>query len=290
MDTLRLLPHMITRATNRCLRFGVSLATPSHTTVTAITDGEQTYGVVGGRHTPVRLRDLTDRQLCSMGMLSHRYLVNAFREHDQHATLDTTLSFVEWDRLAENDTLCSHQFTSQYGVQDCTTIDTHPHLDLAGFLHPLAGAQTGQPLAVSLPYTGGPYPSINPIITPSMMHVLSVGDAGMVFSSLDTWQASFVERVMAWMRYGMNENECNLMIADPLIRHIGAFATPPTFKGDIFFFTDRAVAITDAPQRLIVMALGGDAPTPSAHHILATQSRLRQALHALRHAPLTDHP
>lgn len=290
MHIVHLTPDLMKRAIDLAIRGFVVLPDHTHAPIDAISDGTTTQAILGAAARRVRVGDMTDDALASVDQRTHNHLINELIQQGHPATMDSIVSLVTWERFATTPGALCEEFVHDRPMQSDAVYDDQPEIALERFLQPLATAKVGQPVGVSLPYDAQTLSGVRDDICTSMMRVIGVGKNGFAISPLDSLPSSFVQRVVAWAQYGIATNDWNLATGRAAIDHLRAYAKPLTFESEVFFFRDRAIAIADVPERLVMTAIGADNPANSAHHDLAAIPKIQEVVTLLRNAPLVHHP
>jgi len=290
MHTIQISPFQMKRAHDHALRAAVVYPDHTHAPIEAISDGNQTHRLLGASTARMPVSAIPQHFLHKSRLRTAEALVEELRTQGHPASLDSTVSLVAWERFATTEGALSEYRTSDRPMQSSAVFDDCPANALERFLQPIATAKVGQPIAVSLPYDVQALSGVRDDLHTGMIRVLGMGKNGPALSKLDALPPTFAQRVAEWARYGVGANDWNLAVGKDAVQYLRAYAQPLTFDAEVFFFRDRAIAITDAPERLVMTAIGADNPATSAHHDLAAVGRIKDVLDALRRAPLLRHP
>lgn len=282
MHTLSLTPDMMYSVQRLTLRSIPTRADLSHTPVSAITDGNTVYRLVGARVRRAPLSSLSKAHLSDIRMVSHDMLLSHLGCQEQPEGLDTIISLVEWDHLDATTTPCTESYVRSYLAPDAS--DSIDPLALEAFVRPLATAKDGDAMAISLPHGGRNLCILHEDLNLTTIRVLRKTTSGAIVTPLHAMPPTFVAQALAWAHtVNINHDDFYGAVASQAMRRTRAYTRTHDFHADVFFCTDRVMVVTDAPHRLVLMAIGNSfADPPSAHHVLAMTTKVDAALHALR--------
>lgn len=294
MHTIQISPYQMKLAHGHALRAAVVFPdptqAPTQAPIEAISDGTHTHRVLGASIQRMPISALPESFLKDSRLRSTQYVVEYLCQQGHPVTGDSMVSLVAWERFATTEGAPSEYRTSDRPMQSSAVYDDCPANALERFLQPIATAKVGQPIAVSLPYDVQALSGVRDDLHTGMIRVLGMGKNGPALSMLHAIPPTFAQRVAKWARYGVGANDWKLAVGKDAVQYLRAYARPLTFDAEVFFFRDRAIAIADAPERLVMTAIAADNPATSAHHDLAAVGRIKDVLDVLRRAPMLRHP
>lgn len=257
-----------------------------------ITDGTHTATVGGVTSKRLPIRDLTRTDLVMLRLGAHHMAVFRFLERMGHTVdLDTMVTLVRWTHWMATSTPLAATFQTQELMEvECVRLE-HPNIQLTTMLASVGCATNGQAVAIGLRYQTGTTTYLSEILDASAIRILVRTNNGFSVVPLESYtdpSVGFVANVEQWLRYGYAINDWNLVVGERAATHLSAFCPNSTHDADVFFFVDRAVAVADLPDRVMVMALPQDPLPMSSHAALAHVLRFPQALATLHEAPMEE--